>query len=169
MRFRSIVINVSERRPRDRSWGLAHVFTTPKTGCPSRVLCERAGLLADIAAADHRTHTSLFTFVLGTFVPKFIALIAASILTARKLAQCQGGTRIPVTISGIADGIRWAEMIMIEIAWGSMSPRTPSQARRCRLRLSVAERSGAEIRGIADVREDTAISSLLSPALSLQP
>jgi hypothetical protein len=36
--------------------GLARAFTTHKkrVPCPSRVLCERAGLLADIAAADHR-------------------------------------------------------------------------------------------------------------------
>jgi hypothetical protein len=40
------------------SGGLAHAFPIPKRGCPrpSRVLCERAGLLADIAAPDHRIH-----------------------------------------------------------------------------------------------------------------
>jgi len=43
-------------------WGLAHAFATQKrVPCPSRVLCERAGFLADIAAADHRIHPRLLT------------------------------------------------------------------------------------------------------------
>ena len=42
-------------------------------------------------------------------------LIAASILAARKLAQCDSGARIPATVSAIADAIRWAEEIMHEI------------------------------------------------------
>jgi hypothetical protein len=46
---------------------------------------------------------------------KRVLLIAASILAARKLAQYEGGTRVPVTISAIADAVRWAEMIMAEI------------------------------------------------------
>jgi hypothetical protein len=46
---------------------------------------------------------------------KRILLIAASILAARKLAQFEGGTRVPATVSGIADSIRWAERIMEEI------------------------------------------------------
>ena len=43
--------------------GLAHAFTphTKRVPCPSRVLCERAGLLADIAASDHRIHAKLLT------------------------------------------------------------------------------------------------------------
>jgi hypothetical protein len=32
-----------------------------------------------------------------------VLLIAASILAARKLAQYEGGTRVPATISAIAD------------------------------------------------------------------
>jgi hypothetical protein len=36
----------------------------------------------------------------------------AAILAARKLAQYDGGTRVPVTVSAIADSIRWAEQIM---------------------------------------------------------
>ena len=39
-------------------------------------------------------------------------LIAACILAARKLAQYDGGKRVPATISAIEDGIRWAEEIM---------------------------------------------------------
>ena len=39
-------------------------------------------------------------------------LIAASILAARKLAQFDGGKRVPATISAIADAVRWAEEIM---------------------------------------------------------
>ena len=42
-------------------------------------------------------------------------LIAASILAARKLAQYDGGARVPATVSAIADAIRWAEQIMDEI------------------------------------------------------
>ncbi len=39
-------------------------------------------------------------------------LIAASILAARKLAQFEGGKRVPATMSAIADAVRWAEEIM---------------------------------------------------------
>ena len=46
---------------------------------------------------------------------KRVLLIAASILAARKLAQYDGGTRVPATICAIADAIRWAEEIMNEI------------------------------------------------------
>ena len=42
-------------------------------------------------------------------------LIAASILAARKLAQYDGGARVPATVNAIADAIRWAEQIMEEI------------------------------------------------------
>ena len=43
---------------------------------------------------------------------KRVLLIAASILAARKLAQFDGGKRVPATISAIADAVRWAEEIM---------------------------------------------------------
>jgi hypothetical protein len=43
---------------------------------------------------------------------KRVLLIAASILAARKLAQCDGSKRVPATISVIADAIQWAEEIM---------------------------------------------------------
>ena len=46
---------------------------------------------------------------------KRVLLIAASILAARKLAQYDGGKRVPATISAIADAVRWAEEIMKEI------------------------------------------------------
>jgi hypothetical protein len=39
-------------------------------------------------------------------------LMAASILAARKLAQYDGGKRIPATICAITDAARWAEEIM---------------------------------------------------------
>jgi hypothetical protein len=42
-------------------------------------------------------------------------LIAASILAARKLAQYDGGKRVPATMSAIANAIEWAEEIMDEI------------------------------------------------------
>jgi hypothetical protein len=43
---------------------------------------------------------------------KRVLLIAASILAARKLAQLDGGKRVPATISAITDAVRWAEEIM---------------------------------------------------------
>jgi hypothetical protein len=46
---------------------------------------------------------------------KRVLLIAASILAARKLAQFDGGARVPATICAISDAIRWAEEIMSEI------------------------------------------------------
>jgi len=39
----------------------------------------------------------------------------ASILAAQKLAQHDGGKRVPATMSAIADAVRWAEEIMKEI------------------------------------------------------
>jgi hypothetical protein len=41
--------------------------------------------------------------------------IMAAILAARKPAQYEGGTRIPATVSAIADAIRWAEEILRRI------------------------------------------------------
>ena len=46
---------------------------------------------------------------------KRVLLIAASILAARKLAQYDGGKRVPATVAAISDAIRWAEEIMLEI------------------------------------------------------
>jgi hypothetical protein len=46
---------------------------------------------------------------------KRVLLIAACILAARKLAMYEGGTRVPATVSAIADAVRWAELIMAEI------------------------------------------------------
>lgn len=43
---------------------------------------------------------------------KRVLLIAASILAARKLAQYDGGKRVPATVAAIADAIRWGEEIM---------------------------------------------------------
>ena len=50
---------------------------------------------------------------------KRVLLIAAAILAARTLAQYEGGTRVPATVSAIADGVRWAEEIMraIDSRW----------------------------------------------------
>jgi hypothetical protein len=41
-----------------------------------------------------------------------VLLIAASILAARKLAQYDGGKRVPATVAAISDAVRWAEEIM---------------------------------------------------------
>ena len=59
---------------------------------------------------------------------KRVLLIAASILAARKLAQFDGGKRVPATISAIADSIRWAEEIMADIdrRWPTKNERAPN-------------------------------------------
>jgi hypothetical protein len=44
-----------------------------------------------------------------------VILIAASIVAARKLAQYDGGKRVPATMNAIADAVRWAEEILREI------------------------------------------------------
>ncbi|MGB9490169.1 MAG: hypothetical protein WCA92_06860 [Terriglobales bacterium] len=36
----------------------------------------------------------------------------AAILAARKLAQYDGGKRVPATVAAISDAVRWAEEIM---------------------------------------------------------
>ena len=41
--------------------------------------------------------------------------VMAVILAARKLAQWDGGKRVPATVAAIADAVRWAEEIMREI------------------------------------------------------
>ena len=46
---------------------------------------------------------------------KRVLLIAAAILAARKLAQYDGGKRVPATVCAISDTIRWAEEILKEI------------------------------------------------------
>jgi hypothetical protein len=46
---------------------------------------------------------------------KRVLLIAASILAARRLAQYDGGKRVPATVAAISDAVRWAEEIMREI------------------------------------------------------
>jgi hypothetical protein len=46
---------------------------------------------------------------------KRVIAIMAAILAARKLAQYEGGTRVPATVSAIADAIRWAEEILRRI------------------------------------------------------
>jgi hypothetical protein len=38
--------------------------------------------------------------------------IMAAILAARKLAQWDGGKRVPATVAAIADSVRWAEEIL---------------------------------------------------------
>ena len=46
---------------------------------------------------------------------KRVLLIAASILAARKLAQFDGGKRVPATVSAIADDVRWAEEVIFAL------------------------------------------------------
>jgi len=49
--------------------------------------------------------------------------IMAAILAARKLAQYDGGRRVPATVAAISDALRWAEEIMrsIDDRWPSRS------------------------------------------------
>jgi len=42
-------------------------------------------------------------------------ILAASILAARKLAQYDGGKRVPATVAAISDTVRRAEKIMREV------------------------------------------------------
>ena len=46
---------------------------------------------------------------------KRVVGIMASILAARKLAQYDGGKRVPATVAAISDAVRWAEEILREI------------------------------------------------------
>jgi hypothetical protein len=41
-----------------------------------------------------------------------VLLIAASILADRKLAQYDGGKRVPATMTAISDAVRWAEELV---------------------------------------------------------
>jgi len=41
--------------------------------------------------------------------------IMVAILAARKLAQYDGGRRVPATVAAISDAVRWAEEIMKQI------------------------------------------------------
>jgi hypothetical protein len=51
--------------------------------------------------------------------------IMAAILEARKLAQYDGGKRVPATVAAIADAVRWAEEIMrtVDERWPSKNER----------------------------------------------
>lgn len=49
--------------------------------------------------------------------------IMAAILAARKLAQYDGGKRVPATVAAITDAVRWAEaMKEIDDRWPCKSP-----------------------------------------------
>ena len=62
-----------------------------------------------------RTKSESATLPLVDEGRKRVLLIAAAILSARKLAQFDGGKRVPATVSAIADAICWAEELMKEI------------------------------------------------------
>jgi hypothetical protein len=55
---------------------------------------------------------------------KRVLLIAASILAARKLAQFDGGKRVPATISAIADAVRWAEELCGRLTRGGQQSKS---------------------------------------------
>jgi hypothetical protein len=63
---------------------------------------------------------------------KRVLLIAASILAARKLAQFDGGARVPAAICAIDDAIRSAEQIMraIDERWPMKSERVATRQRK---------------------------------------
>lgn len=54
---------------------------------------------------------------------KRVLLVAAAILAARKLAQFDGGRRVPATVAAISDAVRWAEELMkaIDERWPTKS------------------------------------------------
>jgi hypothetical protein len=54
----------------------------------------------------------------------------AAILAARKLAQYDGGKRVPATVSAIADASRWAEEILAEIDRGHPAKTAEQQTGR---------------------------------------
>jgi hypothetical protein len=56
--------------------------------------------------------------------------IMAAILAGRKVAQYEGGRRVPATMSAIADSIRWAQRIMEEI--DRQHPIKPTQEQTSR-------------------------------------
>jgi hypothetical protein len=43
---------------------------------------------------------------------KRVLLIAAAILSARKLSNFDGGKRVPATMTAISDAVRWAEELL---------------------------------------------------------
>ena len=49
--------------------------------------------------------------------------IMAAILAARKLAQYDGGKRVPATVAAISDAVRWAEEILRTVDERWPSPR----------------------------------------------
>jgi hypothetical protein len=63
----------------------------------------------------------------------------AAVLAARKLAQYDGGKRVPTTVAAISDAVQWAEEIMREIdsrwpnrdaAWSGDRASKPDAAMR---------------------------------------
>jgi hypothetical protein len=52
--------------------------------------------------------------------------IMAAILAARKLAQYDGGKRVPATVAAIADAVRWAEEIMkaVDERWPDLKSKS---------------------------------------------
>jgi len=49
---------------------------------------------------------------------------AASILATRKLAQYDGGKRVPATMTAIADAVRWADVKIGAAVGQSLADRT---------------------------------------------
>jgi vacuolar-type H+-ATPase catalytic subunit A/Vma1 len=65
---------------------------------------------------------------------KRVLAIVAGILVARKLAQYDGGKRVPATVAAISDAVRWAEEIMREIDERWPSPRGETSSHVSRLK-----------------------------------
>jgi hypothetical protein len=83
---------------------------------------------------------------------KRVLAIVAGILAARKLAQYDGGKRVPATMSAISDAVRWAEEIMREIdqrwpagGWGTRSDLSLTLTKNCRLPFGLSELWFAEL------------------------
>jgi hypothetical protein len=89
-----------------------------------------------------------------------VLLIAASIFAARKLAQYDGGARIPATVSAIADSIRWAEQILDEI---DRLPPAEAYAAGAARHLNTAD----DVLPFTDRRTDTMISAAVQRAVGI--
>jgi len=84
---------------------------------PPNMRSEQKANLIDYRLEPHdgsgvRSRISLAGTIIMDEGRKRVLLIAASILAARKLAQYDGGKRVPATVAAISDAVRWAEEIM---------------------------------------------------------
>jgi hypothetical protein len=82
--------------------------TTPEREALLAVIheCEAFIHLADWSPLTERSHRS---------ITQMMGIIKGVALATRKLAQFDGGKRVPATMCAIADAVRWAEEILKEV------------------------------------------------------